>query len=149
MRLELICTFLVVVLLVVIVYTNNDKIKIIDLREKETFDDEVPGNIVINGSQSDYVMADILTPGGSNDYVDYDNCEDYTRINAKRLSPNDMLRATTSRPYSKFIVYDDYTPTTEEVSAMTGLDIRRNKKNKAVGGHGNNINSFEHDSKSL
>lgn len=152
MKLEIVCTILIVALLIVIVYTNDDKIKIIDLREREKFEDwENTPNLVINGSQSDLAIGDILTPDGSNTYTDYLDCEDYTKI-GRKVAPNDMLRATTSRPYSKFIVYDDYTPTTEELSAMTGLDIRRNAKNRSIGdsgNHGGNIRTFEHDSKSL
>jgi len=166
MKLELVCTFLVVVLLVVIVYTNTDKVKVIDLRGKESFggvegididpDSTVnydPSSIVINGSQSDLAMGDIITPDGSNTYTDYLDCEDYTKM-GRKVAPNDMLRATTSQAYSKYIVYDDYTPTTEELSAMTGLDIRRNAKNKIAGragadGNHGSIRTFEHDSKSL
>jgi len=162
MKIEVLCALLFTIIVVLLIYTNDDKIHIIDMRKNESYADEnfnadyegtvnmskldPNKRIVINGSQSDYVMADILTPGGGSDFTEYDSCEDYTKINAHNLAPNDMLRASTSRTYSKFIVYDDYSLSPSEASAVTGLDIRRGKRTSQ---NKTSIRSFEHDSKAL
>lgn len=104
---------------------------------------EGAGNSYIDGSLSNLAMADIHCPEGSDIYLDYSKCNDYT-VSPSILPPNDMLKSLIGKSYRDNVVYQDYSMTADEAGATTGVLLQKDK-NKAWAP----IRTFEHDSKSL
>lgn len=136
MGFNLICTLLFVLVLFMLVYNYDDKIKIIDTRQSvEDFD--------VNGDFEDLKIADIMTPEGSDIYLDYSKCDD-SRLRPDILPPNDILRAVTGRSYRDNVIYQDYSMTADEAAAVTGILLQRDRNMQWKP-----IRTFEHDSKNL